>query len=196
MIGSVLISMERCCHKENTVLGCRHQRSLVTSVSSPKTPLRHSDVDFHDVFGGPPRRLSNQVTRYSFGEGTEPSALRGGEDGVSVCNPWTGLSEKPVFGEEGGNRRRYHSEDFFDDIFRGDNSVNTSPRGHDLDPFSSSPGSRVLSPAQPLPPPQAEIIGSSSNPAQLRFVTKSEYWKNERKEPKMTENVWNWQSFT
>lgn len=167
MIGSVLISMERCCHKENTVLGCRHQRSLVTSVSSPKTPLRHSDVDFHDVFGGPPRRLSNQVTRYSFGEGTEPSALRGGEDGVSVCNPWTGLSEKPVFGEDGGNRRRYHSEDFFDDIFRGDNSVNTSPRGHDLDPFSSSPGSRVLSPAQPLPPPQAEIIGSSSNPAQL-----------------------------
>ncbi|RVX15023.1 J domain-containing protein required for chloroplast accumulation response 1 [Vitis vinifera] len=132
--------MERCCHKENTVLGCRHQRSLVTSVSSPKTPLRHSDVDFHDVFGGPPRRLSNQVTRYSFGEGTEPSALRGGEDGVSVCNPWTGLSEKPVFGEEGG---------------------------HDLDPFSSSPGSRVLSPAQPLPPPQAEIFGSSSNPAQL-----------------------------
>lgn len=167
MIGSVLISMERCCHKENTVLGCRHQRSLVTSVSSPKTPLRHSDVDFHDVFGGPPRRLSNQVTRYSFGEGTEPSALRGGEDGVSVCNPWTGLSEKPVFGEDGGNRRRYHSEDFFDDIFRGDNSVNTSPRGHDLDPFSSSPGSRVLSPAQPLPPPQAEIFGSSSNPAQL-----------------------------
>ncbi|KAL6317990.1 hypothetical protein AAG906_031043 [Vitis piasezkii] len=167
MIGSVLIPMERCCHKENTVLGCRHQRSLVTSVSSPKTPLRHSDVDFHDVFGGPPRRLSNQVTRYSFGEGTEPSALRGGEDGASVCNPWTGLSEKPVFGEEGGNRRRYHSEDFFDDIFRGDNSVNTSPRGHDLDPFSSSPGSRVLSPAQPLPPPQAEIFGSSSNPAQL-----------------------------
>ncbi|KAL6313157.1 hypothetical protein AAG906_013526 [Vitis piasezkii] len=55
------------------------------------------------------------------------------EDGVLVYNPWTGLSEKPVLGEDGGNRRSYHNEDFFDDIFRGDNSVNTNPRGHDLD---------------------------------------------------------------
>ena len=39
-----------------------------------------------------------------------------------------------MLGEDGGNRRRYHNEDFFDDIFRGDYSVNTSPRGHDLDP--------------------------------------------------------------
>ena len=171
MIESVLISMERFCNKENTVLGCRHHRSLVTSVSSPKTPLRHSDVDFHDVFGGPPRRLSNQVTRYSFGEGAEPSALRGDEGAVSAGNPWTGLNEKPVFGEDGGNRRRYPSEDFFDDIFRGDNSVNSSPKAHDRDPFSSSPGSRVLSPVVPLPPPQSEIFESSPNPGQLRFVT-------------------------
>lgn len=70
-----------------------------------------------------------------------------GEDGVSICNPWTSLSEKPVFGEDGGNRRRYHSEDLFDDIFRDDDSVNTSPKGHYQDPFSFSPGSHVLSPA-------------------------------------------------
>lgn len=177
MIESVLISMERCCNKENTMQGCRHHRSFVTSVSSPKTPLRHSDVDFHDVFGGPPRRVSNQATRYSFGEGTEPSASRRDEDGVSARNPWTGLSEKPVFGEDGGNRRRYPSEDFFDDIFRGENSVNSSPKAHDRDPFASSPASRVLSPVVPLPPAESEIFGSSSNSAQLRFVTTSKCWK-------------------
>ena len=88
---------------ENSVLGCRHQRSLVTFVLSPKTLLRHSNVNFHDVSDSPPRRLSNQVTRYSFEEGIKPSALRDGKDGVSVYTLWTGLSEKPVFGEDGGN---------------------------------------------------------------------------------------------
>lgn len=74
--------------QENTVLGYKHQRSLMTSVLSSKTPLRHSDVDFHDVFGGPLLRLSNQITRNNFGKGTKPSTLRRGEDGVSVCNLW------------------------------------------------------------------------------------------------------------
>ena len=118
---------------------CRHQRSLVTSVSSPKTPLRHSNINFHDVFGGPSWRFSNQVTRYNFKEDTESFALRWGKDGVLVYNPWTGLSEKPVLGEDDGNRWRYHNEDFFDDIFRGDNSVNTSLRGYDLDPAAVVP---------------------------------------------------------
>lgn len=129
---------------ENTVLGYKHQRSLVTSVLSSKTPLRHSDVDFHDVFGGPLLRLSNQITRNNFGEGMKPSMLRRGENGVSVCNPWTSLSEKFVFGEDGNNQRCYHSENLFDDIFRGEDSVNTNPKGHDRDSFSSSSGSRVL----------------------------------------------------
>ena len=83
----------------DTVLGCKHQRSLVTSVSSPKTPLRHSSIDFHEDFGSPPQRFSNQVTRCSFGKGTKPSALRGDEDGVSVCYPLTDLSDKLLLGE-------------------------------------------------------------------------------------------------
>ena len=83
----------------DTVLGCKHQRSLVTSVSSPKTPLRHSNIDFHEDFGSPPQRFSNQVTRCSFGKGTKPSALRGDEDGVSVCYPLTDLSDKLLLGE-------------------------------------------------------------------------------------------------
>ena len=44
-----------------------------------------------------------------------------------------------MFGEDGGNRRRYHNEDSFDDIFRGDNSMNTSPRRHDMDPAAVVP---------------------------------------------------------
>ncbi|KAL6347324.1 hypothetical protein AAG906_016756 [Vitis piasezkii] len=111
-----------CCHKENTMLDCKHQRSLVTSVSSPKTPLRHSNINFHDVLA---------VPRGGFRIRLHDTASE--KDGVLVYNPWTGLSEKPVLGEDGGNRRSYHNEDFFDDIFRGDNSVNTNPRGHDLD---------------------------------------------------------------
>ena len=83
----------------DTIPGCKHQRSLVTSISLPKTPLRHSDIDFHDVFGSPPQQFSNQVTRCNFEEGTKPSALREDEDGVSVCYPWTDLSEKLVLRE-------------------------------------------------------------------------------------------------
>lgn len=62
----------------------------------------------------------------------EPSALREDEDGVSVYNLWTDLSEKPVLGEDGGNRWCCHNEEFFYDIFRGNNSMNTNPRIHDL----------------------------------------------------------------
>ena len=83
----------------DTIPGCKHQRSLVTSISLPKTPLRHSDIDFHDVFGSPPQQFSNQVTRCNFEEGTKPSALREDEDGASVCYPWTDLSEKLVLRE-------------------------------------------------------------------------------------------------
>lgn len=50
-----------------TVLGCEHHRSLVTSISSSKTPLRHLDIDFHDVFGDSPLRFLNQITRWRYG---------------------------------------------------------------------------------------------------------------------------------
>ena len=151
---------------ENTMLGCTHQRSLMTSVLLPKTPLRHSDVDFHDVFGGSPRRLSNQVTRCSFGDGSEPSTLRGSEDGVSICNPWTGFGEKLVFGEDGGNRRRYHSENFFDDIFRGDHSVNTSPSGYDLDPIVVVP----LEMIKLVMPQNRPDVHDDTLPSQLSYL--------------------------
>ncbi|KAI3460305.1 hypothetical protein Pfo_016968 [Paulownia fortunei] len=138
------------------------------SHNSPKTPFRNSgDLDFNDVFGGPPRRFSMQEAgaRYSFGETVESE-----EDGVS--SPWGALKEKPVFGEESVARRRHQGDDFFDDIFRGDESY-SSPRRTDRDRdnlFGSSPGSRIMSPARPLPPKTEPFC--TSLPAQFSLPAK------------------------
>ncbi|KAK9271121.1 hypothetical protein L1049_026710 [Liquidambar formosana] len=159
--------MDRFSQREHILLGNSYQ-------GSPKTPLRNSDVDFHDVFGGPPRRSSIYETRWGVGEASDKGALllREEEGSASRRRAWSGLGERPVFGEEVSNRRRYPSDDFFDDIFRGDESLSLTPRKADhRDPFASAPGSRVLSPARPLPP-RAEPFGSSSPPAQLSLPAK------------------------
>lgn len=146
--------------------------------SSPMaTPFRTSDIDFRDVFGGPPRRSSiHEMMRYSFTEGADAlsSGRRLGET-PSFGDPWTLAEEKPVFGGrmEGGNRRRGLREDFFVDIFGGSESPSsTTPRKHDRDLFSASPpGSRPLSPAWPLPPQAEGFVGPSSVPTQFRFLS-------------------------
>ncbi|KAJ9186613.1 hypothetical protein P3X46_002162 [Hevea brasiliensis] len=141
-------------------------------ISSPKSPCRNSsDIDFNDVFGGPPRRPSIQEVRHGFSESKDSYALRSDEETSSYRPRWSGLSEKPVFGEEGFSRRRYTSDDFFDDIFKGNEYSTSSPRKNNRDPFSSAPGSRVLSPVHPLPP-RAEPFASSSVPAQFSLPAK------------------------
>lgn len=156
--------------RERVLLGYTPKNPFVSSSSASNTDQRNSDIDFDDVFGGPPRRSSVQEMRSSFSEAADSCGLRGENEMRLSLNPWTGIREKPVFGEEGANRRRYPSKDFFDDIFRGNESVSSSPRKHDRDPFSSSPGSRVLSPARPLPP-KAEPF-ETSLPAQFSLPTK------------------------
>ncbi|KAK7283346.1 hypothetical protein RIF29_12795 [Crotalaria pallida] len=137
-----------------------------------QTPKRNSDVDFSDVFGGPPRRSS--VNSSEEGEEEVPS---------SSC-PWP-----PVFGEDnnnnnininnnsGGSRRRYqqqqqhqHSRNnsssssyFYDDIFGGEES----PRKRDSKEFFTR---TVLSPTPPLPLPLS--VASSSLPAAFSLPTK------------------------
>ncbi|OWM75084.1 J domain-containing protein required for chloroplast accumulation response 1 isoform X2 [Punica granatum] len=152
--------------RESTVADYRY--SSYGSSSPTVTYFRKSDIDFRDVFGGPPRRSSiHEMMRHSFTEGADSLVdSRGFGETPSIRDPWTDAEEKPVFGGggEGGNRRRYLQEDFFVDIFGGSESP-TTPRKHDRDVFSaSSPGSRALSPAWPLPP-QAE--GLSSGPTQF-----------------------------
>ncbi|KAF8406399.1 hypothetical protein HHK36_008486 [Tetracentron sinense] len=154
--------MERISNNDYVLLRYSRQRSFGNPSSSPKIQSRTSDVDFQDVFGGPPRRSSIHDIRHSFsGSRTMDSYASRGEEGtVSPPNPWAALSEKPVFGEDGLNRRRYPSDDFFSDIFRGDEPSSSAPRKPHRDPFSSTPSSRVLSPVRPLPPKSDPFGGS------------------------------------
>ncbi|XP_010060923.2 J domain-containing protein required for chloroplast accumulation response 1 [Eucalyptus grandis] len=157
--------MERFSRRDNVLVDFSNsspQREIPGDGFLPKKLYRNSDIDFDDVFGGPPRRSSIHETRYGLSESADSYGLRGSGEIPSYSNPWTGETEKPVFGGENRRRRRLMSEDFFDDIFRGSESGSSAPRKHDQDVFSSSPGSRVTSPARPLPP-RAEPLPNSSN---------------------------------
>lgn len=137
-------------------------------------PLIHGDddvdIDFRDVFGGPPKRRSRVIettSRHSFSE------IRRRD--VIVDNSALILrDEKPVFGEDPSIRRRFTADDFFDDIFRvNESSSSSSPQRkikNEGETFGSSslPGSRILSPARPVPH-KAESPGTSF-PAHFRLV--------------------------
>ena len=131
----------------------RAQRSFENEASSSAmdqrpAPVKYSDndVDFDDVFGGPPTR-----TRYSFGGGRIRS-----EESTSSS---TGLGERPVFGESYSSPRRTTSDDFYDDIFRRSDESVRSPRWS-----SPTPGSRPLSPANTKIEPFATSV-----PVEFRF---------------------------
>ncbi|XP_006649566.1 J domain-containing protein required for chloroplast accumulation response 1 isoform X2 [Oryza brachyantha] len=95
------------------------------------------DVDFADVFGGPPRRSSGHDSlRRSSMDSSFGSATR----------TRSGPEERPVFGERtSSDRRRQLGAEFYKDIFAGNESM--SPRrggaAGDLDVFGAqvSPGS-------------------------------------------------------
>ncbi|KAJ1384933.1 Chaperone J-domain superfamily [Sesbania bispinosa] len=149
--------MERFYHsqRESILLGYNNNNNnlqIRKTSTNPSTPQRNSDVDFNDVFGGPPRRSSVNETRRSLS----------GEEGEGGWCAWGGESEKPVFGEENGNRRRYSSKtnDFFDDIFGGE-ECSTPKKRDSADPFTST----VLSPA--LEPLASSLPPSFSLPAKL-----------------------------
>ncbi|KAL8230858.1 hypothetical protein R6Q57_000636 [Mikania cordata] len=110
------------------------QRSFDSKASSSgPVSVRNSDndVDFDDVFGGPPTR-----TRYSFGGGR----IKSSEE--SSSSP-SGLDERPVFGESYSSPRTRTSDDFYDDIFRRSDELVRSPRWR-----SPTTGSRTMSPAR------------------------------------------------
>lgn len=150
----LLVEMERFSQRESVLLGYNLQRQSKNHPgSSSNSQHGNSDIDFIDVFGGPPRRSSLQEVRSSFAETTDSFVSRSGDvDTMLSRNSLSGLNEKPVFGDENVNRRRYPRNDFFDDIFRGNKSLSSPPKKHDLDSLSSTPGSRVLSPTGQLPP--------------------------------------------
>jgi len=84
-------------------------------------PLR-SDLDFADVFGGPPRRSSGNEHRSSRG-----SLDRSSFGSSALARARSGGSETPVFGERvSSDRRRQLGKDFYKDIFPGNEAA--SPR--------------------------------------------------------------------
>ncbi|XP_049390327.1 J domain-containing protein required for chloroplast accumulation response 1 isoform X2 [Solanum stenotomum] len=135
--------MERISQKEHVLVDYGPQRSFEGSPSD-------MDMDFNDVFGGPPRRFSVQEarTRHSFNDSVESE-----EDSAGVSrNSWNGFNEKPVFGEENANRGRNQGGDFYDDIFKVEEKS-----------YSSSP-------VRPLSP-KIEAFGTSL-PAQFSLPAK------------------------
>ncbi|KAI3969817.1 hypothetical protein MKX01_038285 [Papaver californicum] len=174
--------MERFSLREHVLLGSSSSSPRRSSLSSPKLQSRNSDVDFNDVFGGPPRRSSMHEWRNSNNSlsDTINSNSSGGDDedddeNIPSRNPWSGLSsEKPVFGEESITRRNSPSKDFFDDIFKGDGLTTLTPTRLSRDHLHSNPASRVLSPARSMhtPPPQSDSFGGSSLPVLLSLPPK------------------------
>ncbi|KAI4316794.1 hypothetical protein L6164_024739 [Bauhinia variegata] len=158
--------MERFSRREGILLGYNLQNQR--SSTSPSTPKRNSDIDFNDVFGGPPRRSSIQEMRYDVRELQDLSGVEKEDEEAAPSCAWPRVNEKPVFGEENISWRRYPSNDFFDDIFGGDESQSCTPRRHEIDPFSAS---RVWSPARPLRP-KPEPFGTSSIPAAFSLPAK------------------------
>ncbi|XP_061969238.1 J domain-containing protein required for chloroplast accumulation response 1-like isoform X2 [Populus nigra] len=164
--------MERFSERESVLLGYNFQRPSINHPgSSPESQYGNSDIDFTDVFGGPPRRSSLQEVRYSFSETTDSFASTSGDVDTKLSrHSLSGLNDKPVFGDENVNRRRYPNDGFFGDIFRGSESLSSSPGKQDRDSLSSTPGSRVLSPAELLP--HRADPWSPSLPAQFSLPAK------------------------
>lgn len=129
--------MERfpCSEGESILLGYRESESLIGRSSSSNSML---EVDFKDVFGGPPRR----------------SSMNEGERG------WCRWPPERVFGEESGNRRRH--DDFFDDIFGGEESASLCST-----PNNNFALSRVSSPLPPAPHSLPSLPLPFSLPAKL-----------------------------
>ncbi|MCL7051815.1 hypothetical protein MKW94_023447 [Papaver nudicaule] len=172
--------MERFSLREHVLLGSSSSPRR-SSLSSPKLQSRNSDVDFNDVFGGPPRRSSMHEWRNSnnsLSDTVNSNSSGGDEEGdenIPSRNPWSGLSsEKPVFGEESISRRNSPSKDFFDDIFKGDGLATSTPTRLSCDHLHSNPASRVLSPARSMhiPPSQSDSVGGSSLPILLSLPPK------------------------
>ncbi|XP_073052932.1 uncharacterized protein [Primulina eburnea] len=118
-----------------------------------KIPNKNSEsLDYEDVFGGPPRRFSMQEVRVRRSLGDLLASEHGGTP--STLRP----KEKLRFSEASVARRPNLSNNFFDDIFRGDESYSSPTRTHHdwENLLGSSQSWRITSPAI-----RAELLGTS-----------------------------------
>ncbi|XP_077233264.1 J-domain protein required for chloroplast accumulation response 1 isoform X2 [Tasmannia lanceolata] len=163
--------MEKLSLRDHVLLGYSppSPRSFGNPSSLPNTQHRISDIDFNDVFGGPPR--CSIQDRHSLGETSDSYSFRKVEE-ETRSRSWSATGEKPVFGEDSPNRRRHLGRDFYNDIFRGDNSSSSAPRNPDRDPFSTLPSSQIQSPIHPSTPKREPLSEESSLPLQLSLSSK------------------------
>ncbi|PKA59919.1 J domain-containing protein required for chloroplast accumulation response 1 [Apostasia shenzhenica] len=160
--------MERISDRERILLGYAPRDPFGGVAAS--SPCWNSDVDFQDVFGGPPRRSSLYEYRGSCADSVDLYRRASGrrEDLVKPRRSHLQSGEKPVFGDASSlSRRRHMGDDFYDDIFQTSESACSSPRRFDRDPSLSSPNSRVLSPNRSTQLRCESLFGGSSLPAQL-----------------------------
>lgn len=141
---------------------------------------RSADVDFSDVFGGPPRTSPGFEGRHGFSESVDAYLSRvrgeGVEGGGEVAAPprrWsTSYVEKPGDGGTGSPGHRRHLTNV-GDIFKDSESASSSPRRTDGPSASSASSAAVLSPAHPPRPTIDGLSGGSSLAAQIRFLLSS-----------------------
>nr|XP_043616743.1 J domain-containing protein required for chloroplast accumulation response 1 [Erigeron canadensis] len=151
--------MERLTRTANLPL-MRFGRSFEKEASSSAMDTRprnsddvvDDDVDFDDVFGGPPTR-----TRYSFGG----SRIKSSEE--SSTSSVSGLCERPVFGESYSSPRRPTSDDFYDDIFRRSDESVRSPS------YSTSLPAEFSLPAKMIKGVDIPVFGSNVHTPNTSF---------------------------
>ncbi|XP_021718681.1 J domain-containing protein required for chloroplast accumulation response 1-like [Chenopodium quinoa] len=154
--------MAKISQREKILLGYGSSNSNSMSNSSSR---RNSEVDFSDVFGGPPRCSTQEYYQYEDDDSIncidDDNDIDNDNDNDNNSGDGSRVSlfglEKPVFGEQVGGRRRHTSEDFYGDIFGGDQpllscSLSTSVPMPGRNPFSSAPGSRNMSPSRQMYP--------------------------------------------
>lgn len=167
-LALVVLQMENPTYRERVLLGYDARGTLggPYSYSSRKCPFRHSEVDFSDVFGGPPR-CSTEEAGHSYRETVILSRKEEEQLPSAHSDPWAaGLGQRSVFGEQSPSRRLL-AKDFYDDIFKVDDPLGSKRRYSDISHCSSSiPVSRVLSPVHPSIPNTHEP--SLAKPALLR----------------------------
>ncbi|XP_020574707.1 J domain-containing protein required for chloroplast accumulation response 1 isoform X2 [Phalaenopsis equestris] len=156
--------MEIISERERILVGYAPRDPFSGAVLS--TQRRNSDIDFHDVFGGPPRRSKLYESRRSRADSIDlcSRASLEREDSVECYRSRLGSGEKPVFGHGSGSGRRQLGDDFYSDIFQTSDSSCSSPRRGDREALQSSPGSRINSPNKPTPIRWPTSFGVSSLP--------------------------------
>ncbi|KAM0937706.1 putative Chaperone J-domain superfamily [Dioscorea sansibarensis] len=158
--------MERLSEREEILLGHASRDPFGGYLNK-----RSSEVDFQDVFGGPPRRGRADSLNLFPGRGRRCGV---GEEVGGSRRACSGLGEKPVFGEVGSpGRRKPVADDFFNDIFQSSDCWSPKGRRAKLDSFGSLPCSRIVSPTiQTLTPRSDAFLRGSSLPTQLSLSRK------------------------